>query len=175
MTPLSLHPPGPQDAAELLAFELANRAYFERLINARPAGYYSAEGVAAAIEAAQSDAAEDRAYQFLVRDAQGALVARVNLHQVRRQHFHSAELGYRVAEAQTGRGIAKAAVAEVLLRARDLELRRLEAHVRPENLGSCAVLRRNGFEEFGRSRRGMELAGHWYDVLYFERHLDAGA
>lgn len=173
MTILYLHPPRPQDRDELYRFETENRAYFESMINSRPASYYSPEGVAAAIEAAEREAQADQAYQFLMRDAAGLLVGRINLVQVKRKHFHSASLGYRVAQSQGGKGYGQAAVGQILVKARELGLRRLEAHVRPENIGSCKVLQRNGFLEFGRSRRSMELGGTWFDVLYFERHLDA--
>ena len=170
---LRLQPPRAQDLDELLRFELDNRAYFESLINARPADYYSPEGVARAIEVAQREAAEDKGYQFLIRDARGVLVGRINLVHVRRAHFHSAEVGYRVAKAHAGRGIASAALAWVAGQARERGLVRLEARARPENIGSCTVLRRNGFTEFGRSTRSMELQGQWYDVLHFERRLAA--
>lgn len=168
---LDLHPPTEADLDELLRFELDNRAYFESLINARPADYYSAEGVARAIAAAEREAAEDKAYQFLIRDEGRVLVGRINLVQVRRTHFHCAHVGYRVAQAQVGRGIASAALALVIERARGLGLIRLEAQARPENIGSCTVLRRNGFSEFGRATRSMELHGQWFDVLHFERRL----
>ncbi|MBV8604225.1 MAG: GNAT family N-acetyltransferase [Pelomonas sp.] len=171
---LSLAPPTPADIPELLQFETANRAFFEARVNSRPAAYYSPEGVAAAIETAARDAASDQGYQYLVRDAAGALVARVNLVRVRRAHFHSAELGYRVAEAACGRGVASAAVRELLALAfGPLRLQRVEANARAENLASCRVLECNGFVAFGRSRRSFELGGVWYDRVYYERHVTA--
>lgn len=172
---LTLHPPSLEDHDELSDFEQLNRAYFERHINARPPSYYEPGGVRAAIEAARQDAAQDKAYQFLVRNAQGTLVARVNLHQVRRTHFHSAELGYRVAEAHGGHGHAREAVRLVLLQAfGPLGLLRVEANCRPDNLASLAVLRRNGFTQYGQSSRSFQLAGRWHDLCHFECHADGG-
>lgn len=173
---LTLHPPSLDDHEELHDFEHGNRAFFERHINARPAGYYAAGGVRAAIEAALQDAVQDKAYQFLARDSAGQLVARVNLHRVRREHFHCAELGYRVAESQGGKGYAGEAVRLVLLQAfGPLRLRRVEAQCRPDNRASMAVLRRNGFTQFGRSSRSFELSGQWHDTCHLERHADAEA
>jgi ribosomal-protein-alanine N-acetyltransferase len=171
MTSIHLQPPAMTHAADLLAFELENRAFFERHINARPADFYNPAGVAAAIQAAAQDALNDRGYQFLVFDDAGLLVGRVNLSRVRRVHFHSAELGYRVAESAAGRGIATQAVAAVIQRATELGLVRLEATARAENIGSCTVLQRNGFEVFGRSTRSVELHGEWFDLQHFERRL----
>lgn len=170
---LQLHLPSLADAEELLAFELENRAFFEAHINARPADYYSLDAVRAAIAAAQREAAEDKAYQHLLRDGTGRLVGRANLTRVRRAHFHSAELGYRVAQAACGQGHASRAVTLLLDKAfGELALQRLEATARPENLGSCRVLEKNGFLAFGRSSRSFELGGQWFDLKHYERRAD---
>ena len=172
---LRLRPPTPADLDELLDFELRNRAFFEAHINARPAGYYSADGVRAAIETARREAVGDTGYQFLIHDAGGTLVGRVNLSRVRRAHFHSAELGYRIAEAAQGQGFAREGVRQVLALAfGELKLWRVEATARDGNEGSARVLLRNGFSAFGRSRRSFELGGSWHDLLHYERHADGG-
>lgn len=168
---IHLVPPTPGIADELLRFETANRAFFETHINARPAGFYSPEGVRAAIALAVREAAGDKGYQFLVRGEAGELLGRVNLIGVRRAHFHCAELGYRMAEAACGQGHASEAVRLVLAKAfGELKLRRVEANARAGNEGSVRVLLRNGFREFGRSTRSFELGGVWHDRLHFERH-----
>lgn len=162
--------PTPADAEELLAFELLNRRYFESWINYRPADYYTPDGVARAIAAAQQDADNDIGYQHLVR-VDGKLVGRVNLTAVKRPHSRSASLGYRVGEAHVGRGIAKQAVRLVMQRAfTELDLWRLDATARPENLASAKVLLSNGFVQYGHSRRSFQLGGTWYDMLHFEVH-----
>jgi ribosomal-protein-alanine N-acetyltransferase len=171
---LSLKPPTLNDTEELLAFEIRNRGFFERNINARAPSYYSRAGVEKAVEDAIRDAESDAAYQYLVRDSSGTLVGRVNLTRVRRSHFHSAELGYRVGEASGGKGHATEAVRQVIQRAfGEHRLLRLEATARPENEGSVKVLKRNGFSKFGQSTRSFELAGRWYDLLHFELRTDA--
>ena len=177
MTPggLRLQPPAAEDLDELLDFELRNRAFFEAHINARPADYYSVDGVRAAIATACREAEEDKGYQFLLRNGAGALVGRVNLSRVRRAHFHSAELGYRIAEAAQGQGFAREGVRQVLALAfGELRLMRVEATARDGNEGSARVLLRNGFSAFGRSRRSFELGGTWHDLLHYERHANGG-
>jgi ribosomal-protein-alanine N-acetyltransferase len=163
------------DHDELQAFELRNRRFFETWINARPASYYAPDGVARAIRAAQLDAEQDLAYQYLVRE-NGQLVGRVNLTQVHRPNYRSASLGYRVGESHNGRGIAKEAVRLALLQAFDrLALWRVEATSRPENLASVKVLSANGFAQFGHSRRCFQLGETWFDLLHFEAHADTAA
>lgn len=170
MPDLQLVQPTFEVADELLRFETDNRAFFEARINSRPPGYYSPDGVRAAITLAEREAAEDKGYQFLVRTAAGELVGRVNLAGVKRKHFQMADLGYRIAESAGGQGYASEAVRLVLLRAfGELGLVRIEANARVGNEGSIKVLLRNGFREFGRSTQSFELGGVWYDRLHFER------
>ncbi|WP_426107221.1 GNAT family N-acetyltransferase [Massilia sp. TSP1-1-2] len=171
---VALRSPGHSDVRELLDFELRNRQFFEANINARLPSYYSAAGVAQAIETALADAAHDRGYQFLVKDDAGDLVGRANLSGVKRAHYHSAVLGYRIAESAGGKGYASEAVRQVVALAfSQLGLLRIEADARAENAASVRVLERNGFVQYGRSKRSFELGGVWYDRLHFERHADA--
>lgn len=168
--PLSLVRPTLADVEALFAFERDNRTFFEATINARPAAYYSIEGVAQAVTRAMQDAADDLGYQYLVKK-DGQIVGRVNLSGVRRAHFHSAVLGYRIGEADCGKGAAGKAVRQVLgIAFGELGLARIEADCRVENAGSVRVLLRNGFSQFGHSRRSFELHGVWYDRLHFECH-----
>jgi [ribosomal protein S5]-alanine N-acetyltransferase len=146
-------------------------AVFSRRINARPTSYYAEGGVEAAIAAAVADASADKAYQFIARNAAQELVARVNLTRVRREHFHSAELGYRVAETHNGKGYASEAVRVALGFAFDeMGLHRVEATARVGNPASAKVLLRHGFREFGRSTRSFQLANAWHDLQHFELH-----
>ncbi len=173
MATLRIRPLAAGDAAALLRFELEHRAYFERWVNARDPRFYSEHGVAAAIAASEAARANDLAFQYLVVEDQ-RIVGRVNLSAVRRAHFQCADLGYRIGEHDGGRGIATQAVALCLDEAfGTLGLGRVEAVARPENKGSVRVLERNGFAQFGHSRRSFELGGQWFDRLLFERHRDA--
>ncbi|MDM4767660.1 GNAT family protein [Pelomonas sp. SE-A7] len=172
MSLLRLDPAGLRDAEELLAFETLNRAFFESMVNSRPASFYSPDGIAAALALAEREASEDRGYQYLIRHASdGRLIGRINLIAVRRKHFHSAELGYRLAEAEQGQGFASEAVRLMLAKAfGELGLLRLEANARVANVGSQRVLLKNGFVQFGHSRRSFQLDGVWHDRLHYEWH-----
>ena len=54
----------------------------------------------------------------------------------------------------------------------EARLHRLEAATLVDNIGSQAVLRRNGFTEIGRSPRYLFIAGAWRDHLLFARTAD---
>ena len=173
MSELALRAVASGDAAALLRFELEHRAYFERWVNARDPAYYSEQGVATAIAFAESARAADQAFQYLIVE-DDRILGRINLTAVRRAHYQCAELGYRIGEHDGGRGVASKAVARCVAQAFDVHaLGRIEAVARPENKRSVRVLERNGFRQFGHSRRSFELGGRWYDRLLFERHADA--
>ena len=166
-----LAPVGHADCAALLAFELANRAFFEAHINARAATYYSVPHVTQAIQAAIDDAAADRGYQFLVKLADGAIAGRINLRDVVRTNVQTAMLGYRIGAAQSGKGYASAAVHALLDMAfGPLGFHRILANARANNHGSVRVLLRNGFRQCGNAPASYELNGVWHDHLQFERH-----
>src|SRR5471032_3363715 len=169
---IEIQRPTLDDSEELLAFELENRAYFEKWINARDENYYSLSSVKHAIAEARSDAHADKAYQFLIK-RDGIIVGRVNLSGVTRPYFNKASLGYRIGERFGGNGYASDAVDLILKTAcADLGLWRIEATVRPENQASSHVLTRNGFVKYGTARRSMQLHGVWYDLMHFECHLE---
>lgn len=169
---IALVAPGHGHIDALLAFELENRAFFEATINARSASYYTREGVGLAVAQAMADTYADTGYQYLVLDEAGQILGRVNLSVVKRAHYHSAVLGYRIGQAHCGKGVAGEAVRQLLALAfGKLRLQRIEADCRIDNLASKRVLERNGFVQFGHSRRSFELGGVWHDRLHFECHL----
>jgi ribosomal-protein-alanine N-acetyltransferase len=171
---LQLLPPSSADLPALLAFELDNRAYFERWVTARAPSYYHQEAIAAAIEQAQRERQQDLAYQYLAR-LDGQIIGRVNLTAVTRPYFNKATLGYRIGERFGGRGYATRVVALLLEEAfGTLELWRVEATARPQNMGSIAVMQRNGFHQYGHSEKAMRFQDAWSDLLYFERRNEHG-
>lgn len=169
---LQLLPPASADLDALLAFEVDNRAYFESWVTARAPSYYHRDAIAAAIEQARREHENDAAHQYLAK-LDGQIIGRVNLTAVTRPYFNKAQLGYRIGACFGGRGYATRIVALLLEEAfGPLALRRLEATARPQNLGSVAVMRRNGFHQYGKSEQAMLFQGIWSDLLYFERRND---
>lgn len=162
---------GHADRDGLLAFELANRAFFEASIQPRAAAYYSQEGVSQAIDAAIDDAAAGRGYQFLLKSGQGDILGRINLRDVEQG---SAVLGYRIGAAHVRQGHASAAVRALLKIAfGGLGVRRIVAGSRASNPGSIAVLQRNGFTRIDGQEDTVVLNGVVHAHWYFERQDEA--
>jgi len=100
-------------------------------------------------------------------------VGRVNLNNLIRGAFCSADLGYWVDQAHSGRGVATAAVAAVVrLAFTELDLHRVQAGTLLHNRGSQRVLERNGFTRIGMAPRYLRIAGRWQDHLLFQRLAD---
>ncbi len=170
---ITLHPIAEADAAELLRFELENRAFFEKSIAGFGDDYYNLETVERVTAERVQDWEEGESFYYLIRDAVDELVGRISLFDVRRGPLQRAEVGYRIAERHGSMGYATAAVGLVLKDAFGThKLHRVEAATSPRNIGSQLVLLKNGFEFWGRARSSYLLNGVWEDSVLFERLAD---
>src|SRR4051794_16449924 len=98
----------PRHAPAVLAFELANRRYFAASVPDRGDEFF--DRFADRYDALLAEqAAGDCAFHLLVAE-DGSVIGRFNLVDVK---DGTAELGYRVAQAATGRGVATAAVRDL--------------------------------------------------------------
>ncbi|MFE0652855.1 GNAT family N-acetyltransferase [Streptomyces sp. NPDC059534] len=132
-------------APALLAFERENRGYFAASVPDRGDAYFTDFEDR---HRALLDEQETGTIHFHVLVGEGGeVLGRFNLVDVA---DGAAELGYRVAEKATGRGVATAGVREVCRLAREeYGLRRLTAVTTLDNDGSRAVLGRVGFGAVG--------------------------
>lgn len=134
----------------VLALERENRAWFAASVPDRGEDYFSAfdDRHRALLDEQETGAI----HMHVLVDDDGAVVGRVNLVDVA---DGAAELGYRLAERATGRGLATWAVGEVCRLARtSYGLRRLVAVTTTDNASSRAVLERAGFEHAGETTVG---------------------
>src|SRR5690606_915581 len=167
---ISLHPLTPDDAKKVLRFERENRAFFERVIPGRGDAYYDLTAVHASIERSIAARLAGTDFMYVIRDADGEVVGRINLADTREEPVRTAELGYRIGARHSGEGYATRAVGLLLEEAFGLlGMMRLEAVTTPTNVGSQIVLLRNGFAYVARTPRALELNGVWHDNVRFER------
>ncbi|MGW5352614.1 GNAT family N-acetyltransferase [Streptomyces sp. NPDC004031] len=132
-------------AAALLAFEVENRAYFAASVPDRGDDFFAHFGEMLRARLAEQEAGECW-FHVVVGDG-GEVLGRVNLVDVA---DGEAELGYRIAERASGRGLATWGVAEVCgLAAGRYGLKSLRAGTTLDNAASRAVLARSGFAVVG--------------------------
>lgn len=157
--------------AEALADVLTrNRAAMSELEPTRPEVYFTAKGQRAIIHDALRRYEDGISFPRVILSPGGDVAGRINLNEIVRGPSLKGVLGYYVDGAQQGRGLASAAVDEVVrLAFLRLRLHRIEAATRLNNVASRRVLEKNGFSEFGVARDYLRLAGVWHDHVLYER------
>ena len=132
-------------AQAVLAFELANRAYFAVSISDRGDEFYEQFTEQHNAMLAEQEAGAC-AFHVLVGD-DGSILGRFNLFGI---EAGTAELGYRVARHVAGRGVATAAVRDLCrVAAAQYGLRTLRAATSYGNVASQKVLIKAGFVPVG--------------------------
>jgi [ribosomal protein S5]-alanine N-acetyltransferase len=132
-------------APAVLAFELANRAYFAASINDRGDEFYDQFTDRHNAMLAEQEAGTCAFYVLV--DEDGSVLGRFNLYHIQ---DGTADLGYRVAEHVAGRGVATATVRELCrLAAARHGLRTLKAATSRQNVASQKVLAKAGFVAVG--------------------------
>ena len=145
-------------APAVLAFELANRAYFATFISDRGDEYFD-QFTERYNELLADQEAGNGAYYLLVSE-DGSVLGRFNLFDIENG---TAVLGYRVAEHVAGRGVATATVGEVCrLTAAQYGLHTMRAAVTHDNVASQRVLIKAGFVPVGPAQPGGK-PGTWYE------------
>lgn len=133
------------DWRALYAFELANRAWFEQHVDPRAAAFYTHAGVQRHIEELVDGLAAGRCHPCVIVDDGGAIVGRANLKDIDSAK-RIAEVGYRIAAAHAGQGLATRALEHLVTLAREQwRLGALRAVVTQTNKASAAVLQKRGF------------------------------
>ncbi|MGW5123511.1 GNAT family N-acetyltransferase [Streptomyces sp. NPDC004069] len=148
-------------APAVLAFELANRAYFAASISDRGDAFFDQFTDRHNALLAEQEAGSCAFYVLVAED--GSVLGRFNLYDL---EDGTAKLGYRVAEQVAGRGVATATVRELCRTATARHgLRTLRAATSHDNAASQKVLTKAGFVPVGPATPA-DLGGKsgtWYE------------
>jgi ribosomal-protein-alanine N-acetyltransferase len=156
------------DAAALLEFELDNRAWFERFVLPRHESVYSTQGISAHIETCLEEFENGTMHPSVILDQGGKIVGRANLKDIDSLE-KTTEIGYRIAQQYTGKGIASQAVRYLQeLGYEKWRLKRLWAYVTTENAASARVLEKSGFVRGKLFQGRSELKGKTLDCYQYE-------
>jgi ribosomal-protein-alanine N-acetyltransferase len=158
----------PDHVPAVLAFETANRAYFARFITDRGDDYFAHFDERLGALLAEQAAGVCAFYVLVAED--GSVIGRFNLLDL---EDGMAELGYRVAEHATGKGVATATVRELCgLASTRHGLRALRAGASEGNVASQKVLVKAGFTPVGPADPA-SLGGK--PGMWFQRDLQPSA
>lgn len=155
------------DAEELAELYRVNRSYLAPFEPTRTDGFFTV----AEQRRRLAQRTDDR-YRFAIV-ADGAIAGTINVNDILRGALQMGNIGYWVAEAHAGRGLATGALAELIpIAFGRLGLHRLEAGTLPDNFASQRVLEKNGFTKFGYARQLLLIQDVWRDHVLFELLAD---
>ncbi|RKR87009.1 [SSU ribosomal protein S5P]-alanine acetyltransferase [Micromonospora pisi] len=125
----------------------------------RSEDYFTVEGHRVVIDTALEQYERGAALPHVIVDD-----GRIILNTIVRCPFQSRSLGYWVGTADNGRGVASAAVREIVRVAfQELGLHRVEVGTLLHNVAPQRVLERNGSVRFGIAPNYLNIAGVWQD------------
>ena len=163
-----IRPLRPDDAEELAALYRANRDFLARFEPVRQPEFFTREAQRERIAAR----AGDDFHQSAILDGD-AIAGTISVFHVVREALQSGTIGYWVDRERNGRGLATAAVEEVVAYMfGELGLHRAEAATLVENVASQRVLEKAAFERIGLARRYLRIDDEWRDFLLFQRLVD---
>jgi ribosomal-protein-alanine N-acetyltransferase len=131
--------------------------------------YFTVEGQLAVIRNALAQHEQGSALPRVILDDSGLVVGRITLNGIVRGPFQSCSVGYWVGVTHTGRGLATAAVRDILgVAFGELGLHRVQAETLLHNVRSQGVLKRNGFVRIGMAPAYLNIAGRWQDHILYQ-------
>ena len=173
-------------APAVCEFQRRNRQHFARWDPPTPDNFYAVETQVTRITNGLAAFQNDTAYRWWLIDATrcgGArlpfsdveVIGSVHFSQISRGVFQNAMLGYALDEAHVGQGLMTEAIAAGLeeMFSPRVNLHRVQAAYRPENLRSAAVLERLGFRKEGLAPGYLYIDGAWRDHIVTSRHNPA--
>jgi ribosomal-protein-alanine N-acetyltransferase len=157
------------DDAETLAWLLTeNREFLAPWFPARDDSYFTVDTQREIVAHQLAEYHRGAMVPLMITDESGAVTGGININGITRGAFLSAAVGYWVSRNRNGRGLATAAVSEVIAIAfGELGLHRLQAETLLYNTPSQRVLARNGFRPFAIAPSYLKIAGRWQDHVLF--------
>lgn len=166
---IRLDPPGQykSDAEFLLAYVEANKNHLRPWAPPQPQNYYTLEYWSEAVAKAQTNEVNDKGAGFLIRDVhqnEGPVFGVITLSEIIRGVFQACYLGYNLDKDQQGKGLMQEALQLTIDYAfRTLNLHRIMANYRPENVRSAKTLAALGFKTEGTAENYLLIDGQWRD------------
>jgi [ribosomal protein S5]-alanine N-acetyltransferase len=159
----------PGDAPALTELLRANRDFLAPWSPLRGPEYFTLDGQRAAIVAALASQQQGSGLPHVILNEAGQVAGRITLSGIVRGPFQSCSVGYWVGAADNGRGLATAAVRDIVRVAfTELGLHRVQAETLLHNIASQRVLEHAGFTRIGMAPAYLRIAGEWQDHLLYQ-------
>lgn len=152
-----------EDVPALAELHRAHREFMAPWEPVRDDSYFTVDGQRAVIGTALQQHERGFTHPRVIVE-EGRILGRITLNSIERGPCQWCSLGYWVNPADNGRGVATAAVRDMIGVAFDeLRLHRIQAGTLLHNLASQRVLARNGFVRYGVAPKYLKIAGEWQD------------
>ena len=166
-----LHESDPKKIARFLDL---NRERFRPYSPTRSEAYYTHQHWKTAVKLARVEWRDSKAFRFTILHSGGSqppeVIGKIDLDQVSRGPFESANLGYLLDRRHEGQSVMRKALEDVLERAfGEFALHRVQAAIMPDNTRSRTLIARLGFREIGLAERYLRLDGAWRDHILYEK------
>lgn len=169
-TRLIIRPPLTQDAPALAAFQRDNAAHLDPWAPPRPAGFHTDAWWVRRAEESALEHVSGSAIRLTIWTHEGELAGCANFTRITRGPMLSASLGYELAQRFEGKGIMFEALdATIQMVFAEIDLHRIEANHRPENVRSARLLRNLRFDVQGYARDYLYIDGAWRDHVLTAR------
>lgn len=154
------------DVENLFEFELVNRVFFEEMVPTRGDEYYNLNTFRKKHEALLEEQAQGISYFYLIKDKMGSIVGRMNLVDIDKTQ-KLGHIGYRVGQADTGKGVAISALKLLLDTSIGIDLKQINAKTTTNNIASQKVLEKNGFKYIETHDEEFEMNGHKLKFIHY--------
>ena len=164
------------DLPALAGLLRTNREFLAPYEPIRDDDYSTVDGQGKVIGTALDQHEHGSTLPHVILDNSGRVVGRITLNEIMRGPLQSCSLGYWVGADDNGRGLATAAVQDIMRVAFDeLGLHRIQAGTLLHNVRSQRVLERNGFVRYGVAPKYLKIAGEWQDHALYQVVTTVGA
>lgn len=146
-----------------------NREFLAPWEPLRDEDYFTTAGQREVIKGAIAQQREGSTQPHVILDDAKGIVGRITLNNIVRGPFQSCSVGYWVSGPDNGRGLASAALRDMMRVAfEELGLHRIQAGALLHNVRSQRVLERNGFVRYGVAPAYLNIAGVWQDHALYQ-------
>ena len=168
---LILTVPAPHMAKDILKFYVRNEEHLRQWEDRKSPGFYTVRGQKILIKYEQRKQADSSGIDFWIKKKNSPqLIGKVSVFGMIGGNFSCCIIGYKLDKDHVGFGYMTEAlyrVTEFLFD--EVNIRRIEINILPENQRSINVVRRLGFELEGEIKEYIHINGEWRDHLRFIR------
>lgn len=155
------------DAKNLYEFEIENRDFFEIMVPSRGQDYYNWNTFKIRHKALLDEQINGQYYYYLIKNEKDLIIGRMNVVDIDLSG-NLGHIGYRLAEAYTGKGVANKAL-KLLLGTIDKQgIKQILAKTTTNNIASQKILEKNGFKHIATSDETFEMNGNLLKFVYYK-------